>query len=100
MEFDEGGLAFGIEEKPRAPRLDTGTYDSLLAASQFVQTLELRQGLRVVCIEEIAYAKGFIDETQLLRLADKYTNSAYAAYLRQCLAHYGAARSPMIVPDS
>jgi hypothetical protein len=42
--------------------LDSGTYDSLLAASQFVQTLELRQGLKVACIEEIAYARGFIDE--------------------------------------
>ena len=52
--------------------LDSGTYDSLLAASQFVQTLELRQGLKVACIEEIAYVKGFIDEAQLLRLADRY----------------------------
>ena len=64
--------------------LDTGTYDSLLAASQFVQTLELRQGLKVACVEEIAYAKGFIDEQQLLRLADGYGTSAYGAYVRQC----------------
>jgi len=76
--------------------LDSGTYDSLLAASQFVQTLELRQGLKVACIEEIAYAKGFIDDQQLLRLADRYTNSSYGAYLRQCLHHYSAAR-PRIV---
>jgi glucose-1-phosphate thymidylyltransferase len=70
--------------------LDSGTYDSLLAASQFVQTLELRQGLKVACIEEIAYAKGFIDADQLLRLADRYANSPYGAYLRQCLHHYTA----------
>jgi glucose-1-phosphate thymidylyltransferase len=68
--------------------LDTGTYDSLLAASQFVQTIELRQGLKVACIEEIAYAKGFIDDQQLLRLADRYQNSSYGTYLRQCLNHY------------
>jgi glucose-1-phosphate thymidylyltransferase len=74
--------------------LDSGTYDSLLAASQFVQTLELRQGLKVACIEEIAYAKGFIDAEQLLRLAERYTNSSYGAYLRQCvqLSH------PQVVP--
>jgi glucose-1-phosphate thymidylyltransferase len=65
--------------------LDSGTYDSLLAASQFVQTLELRQGLKVACIEEIALAKGFIDEDQLLRLADRYAASPYGAYLRQCV---------------
>lgn len=68
--------------------LDSGTYDSLLAASQFVQTLELRQGLKVACIEEIAYGKGYIDSDQLLRLAERYSNSTYGTYLRQCLAHY------------
>ena len=72
--------------------LDSGTYDSLLAASQFVQTLELRQGLKVACIEEIAYAKGFIDAEQLVRLAERYPNSSYGAYLRQCLTYYGASR--------
>jgi glucose-1-phosphate thymidylyltransferase len=68
--------------------LDSGTYDSLLAASQFVQTIELRQGLKVACIEEIAYAKGFIDDQQLFWLADRYPNSSYGAYLRQCVDHY------------
>jgi glucose-1-phosphate thymidylyltransferase len=72
--------------------LDSGTYDSLLAASQFVQTLELRQGLKVACIEEIAYGKGFIDASQLLKLADRYANSSYGTYLRQCLTHYPASR--------
>jgi len=72
--------------------LDSGTYDSLLAASQFVQTLELRQGLKVACIEEIAFAKGFIDEAGLLRLADRYVNSSYGAYLRQVPRHYPARR--------
>lgn len=63
--------------------LDSGTYDSLLAASQFVQTLELRQGLKVACIEEIAFLKGYIDADQLLALADDYPNSSYGTYLRR-----------------
>jgi len=77
--------------------LDSGTYDSLLAASQFVQTLEMRQGLKVACIEEIAFLKGFIDEQQLLRLAEHYTNSPYGAYLRQCPKYHAqlqAGRHP------
>jgi len=65
--------------------LDSGTYDSLLAASQFVQTLELRQGLKVACIEEIAFSKGYIDAAQLLRLADEYPNSSYGVYLKRCV---------------
>ena len=65
--------------------LDTGTYDSLLSSSLFVQTLEKRQGLKVACIEEIAYLKGFIGADQLARLADGYANSEYGAYLRRIL---------------
>jgi glucose-1-phosphate thymidylyltransferase len=80
--------------------LDSGTYDSLLAASQFVQTLELRQGLKVACIEEIAYAKGFIDEDQLLRLAERYVNSSYGAYLQQCVSHYRAGRPAMALSET
>jgi len=139
VEFDAGGKAISLEEKPQAPRsnyavtglyfydsrvvdiarglrpsargeleitdvnlhylrlgelnvdvlgrgvawLDSGTYDSLLAASLFVQTLELRQGLKVACIEEIAFVKGYIDEAQLMTLADHFPNSPYGAYLRQ-----------------
>jgi glucose-1-phosphate thymidylyltransferase len=67
--------------------LDSGTYDSLLAASLFVQTLEARQGLKVACVEEIAFVKGFIDASQLLAFADRYKNSPYGAYLRRCLTH-------------
>lgn len=63
--------------------LDSGTYDSLLAASQFVQTLELRQGLKVACIEEIAFFKGYIDAEQLLALSDAYSGSTYGTYLRR-----------------
>jgi glucose-1-phosphate thymidylyltransferase len=70
--------------------LDSGTYDSLLSASQFVQTVEQRQGLKIACIEEIAYMKGFIDAGQLARLADLYDKSQYGGYLRQVLKEYPA----------
>ncbi len=66
--------------------LDTGTYDSLLSSSQFVQTLEERQGLKVACIEEIAFGKGFINIAQLQKLADKAGKSDYGTYLRRVIA--------------
>jgi glucose-1-phosphate thymidylyltransferase len=66
--------------------LDSGTYDSLLSASQFVQTLEQRQGLKVACIEEIAYLKGYIGASQLTKLAESYDKSGYGQYLRRVLA--------------
>lgn len=65
--------------------LDTGTYDSLLAASQFVQTVELRQGLKIACLEEIAFHQGFIDAARLEKLAESYAKSSYGDYLRQVL---------------
>ena len=65
--------------------LDTGTYDSLLIASQFMQTLEKRQGLKVACLEEIAFTSGFITAAQLESLAGLYAQSPYGAYLRQVL---------------
>ncbi len=61
--------------------LDTGTYESLLQASNFIATLEQRQGLKASCIEEIAYKRGFIDKKQLLALADPFKNSQYGKYL-------------------
>jgi len=62
--------------------LDTGTHQSLLQAGEFVRVIEERQGLKIGCIEEIAYRKGFIDKEQLLRLADPLQNSGYGEYLR------------------
>jgi len=65
--------------------LDTGTYESLLSSSQFVQTLEERQGLKIGCIEEIAFSQKFIDATQLQKLADQAGKSDYGNYLRRVL---------------
>ncbi len=63
--------------------LDTGTQDSLLEASNFIQTIEKRQGLKVACIEEIAFEKGYISKEQLLVLANQYKNNDYGHYLTQ-----------------
>lgn len=62
--------------------LDTGTFDSLLQAANFVQVIEQRQGLKIGCIEEIAYRLGFIDQQQLLTLAKPLEKSGYGQYLR------------------
>lgn len=61
--------------------LDTGTHDSLLQASNFIATIEQRQGLKVSCIEEIAYKKGFINKEQLLELARPLSKNQYGEYL-------------------
>jgi glucose-1-phosphate thymidylyltransferase len=71
--------------------LDSGTYDSLLQASLFVQTVEQRQGLKIACLEEIAFLKGFIGVEQLQRLAEAESKSPYGAYLRQVLSDQGEA---------
>jgi glucose-1-phosphate thymidylyltransferase len=61
--------------------LDTGTHDSLLQASNFIATIEQRQGLKVSCIEEIAYKKGFISREQLIELAKPLNKNQYGEYL-------------------
>ncbi len=66
--------------------LDTGTIDSLMAAGEFVQVVEKRQGLKVGCIEEIAWRQGFIDTKQLLVLAEQLKKSGYGAYLEQIVS--------------
>ncbi len=65
--------------------LDTGTHESLLDASQFIATIEKRQGLKVACPEEIAYRKGYIDAEQLRRLAEPLKKNNYGQYLMQIL---------------
>ncbi len=65
--------------------LDTGTHDNLLAASQFIQTIEKRQGLKVACPEEIAYRMGYINREQLIKLAEPLLKSGYGEYLMNIL---------------
>jgi glucose-1-phosphate thymidylyltransferase len=65
--------------------LDTGTPDSLLEASLFIQTIEKRQGLKVACLEEIAFRQGYIDAAQLRERAARMANSAYGEYLKRII---------------
>ena len=65
--------------------LDTGTHDSLLEASAFIQTIEKRQGLKVACLEEIAFRQGYIDAAQVKTLAAKVAKSTYGEYLQRML---------------
>lgn len=67
--------------------LDTGTHESLVDASNYVGTIESRQGLKVCCPEEIAWQRGWIDDHQLLALADRMASNGYGEYLRQLLEH-------------
>jgi len=69
--------------------LDTGTHESLLEASQFIQTIERRQGLKISCPEEIAYRMGFVDAAQLEKLAAPLVKSGYGDYLMRILKEKG-----------
>ena len=65
--------------------LDTGTNDSLLEASNFIQTIEKRQGLKVSCIEEIAYRMNFIDKAQLKKIVEPFLKTSYGNYINRLL---------------
>ncbi|MCU0472297.1 MAG: glucose-1-phosphate thymidylyltransferase RfbA [Bacteroidales bacterium] len=78
--LEEGSLEVKLMGRGMA-WLDTGTYESLLQAANFIATLEQRQGLKASCIEEIAYKRGFIDKNQLIALAEPFKKSQYGKYL-------------------
>jgi glucose-1-phosphate thymidylyltransferase len=66
--------------------LDTGTHDSLQQAGSYVETIESRQGMKIACVEEIAWRKGFIGSEELERLGQELSKSQYGQYLLQLLA--------------
>lgn len=68
--------------------LDTGTYDSLLDAGQFVETIEKRQGLKIACLEEIAYRKGWLSKEQMIARAQLFQQNAYGKYLLDTVTHH------------
>ena len=78
--LNKGNLKVSVLDRGTA-WLDTGTFDSLMQASLFVQVIEQRQGIKIACIEEIAYRKGFINEEQLRLLAQPLLKSGYGQYL-------------------
>tara|TARA_B110000008_G_scaffold277517_1_gene318971 strand:- start:513 stop:1394 length:882 start_codon:yes stop_codon:yes gene_type:complete len=80
MYLDENKLSVEIMGRGYA-WLDTGTHESLLEASTFIEIIERRQGLKVACIEEIAFDQGFINKTQLLNIAKKHNTNQYGKYL-------------------
>jgi len=61
--------------------LDTGTHDSLLEASTYVETIEKRQGLKIACVEEVAFRMGYIDSRQITKLAEPMVKNGYGEYL-------------------
>ena len=82
--LEMGKLDVGVLDRGTA-WLDTGTFDSLIQAGQFIEVIEKRQGLKIGCIEEIAYSKGWINEEQLAQQAKIYAKSGYGEYLNNIL---------------
>jgi len=80
--LEQGKLHVGVMNRGTA-WLDTGTFDSLSDACEFVRVIEKRQSQKIGCIEEVAYRMGYINHEQLMQLADKYAKSGYGEYLRR-----------------
>jgi glucose-1-phosphate thymidylyltransferase len=84
--LDEGDLY--VEKLGRGTAwLDTGTFDALMQAANFIETMESRQGLKIACPEEIAFTNGWISKAQLESLAKRYSNNGYGEYLAGLLKH-------------
>ncbi len=82
--LEQGNLSVAMMGRGYA-WLDTGTHESLIEASNFIQTIEHRQGLKVACPEEIAFHKGFITAEQVMKLAEPLKKNAYGQYLLKML---------------
>ena len=80
----QGRLKVAILDRGTA-WLDTGTFDSLSDASEFVRVIEKRQDMKIGCIEEVAWRHQFINDQQLLTIADQYSKSGYGQYLKKLL---------------
>jgi glucose-1-phosphate thymidylyltransferase len=84
--LSKNSLKVGIMDRGMA-WLDTGTFDSLSDASEFVRVIEKRQGTKIGCIEEVAYRMKYINHIELKKIAAKYTKSGYGLYLERLLAN-------------
>lgn len=84
--LEAGKLEVGVLDRGTA-WLDTGTFDSLIQAGEFIEVIEKRQGLKIGCIEEIAYRNGWIDDAQMEKLATLYMKSGYGMYLKRLIGH-------------
>ncbi|MDR3681754.1 MAG: glucose-1-phosphate thymidylyltransferase RfbA [Flavipsychrobacter sp.] len=84
--LENNKLEVGVLDRGTA-WLDTGTFDSLIQAGQFIEVIEKRQGLKIGCIEEIAYRNGWIGDEQMEKLATTYKKSGYGDYLKNLIGH-------------
>ena len=88
--LERNQLKVGVLDRGTA-WLDTGTHESLMQASQYVQVIEERQGLKIGCLEEIAFKKGFISKEELIALAKPLVKSGYGNYLMHIVNEWGVA---------
>jgi glucose-1-phosphate thymidylyltransferase len=84
--LEQGKLKVGVMDRGTA-WLDTGTFDSLSDASEFVRVIEKRQGQKIGCIEEVGYRMGFLSHDELMKVAEKYIKSGYGQYLKKVQKH-------------
>lgn len=82
--LEKGKLEVGVLDRGTA-WLDTGTFDSLIEAGEFIEVIEKRQGLKIGCIEEIAYRQRWIDDAQMEKLSARYMKSGYGTYLKKLI---------------